>query len=478
MYCLMYFDVEDFLSPPDHPVHLLPGQFAEIMTRHGLPGSFHIIGEKVRFMERHGQKRVIDAIRKHDVSLHFDRGSIHPTTAEEVSHLDWFQGVDRVIFRELPGIQTLERVFGKCSAITRHGATYATQIAYAAGKLGKPFFSSPFNLPGRNVAWFCNNLAMATGEGGGFDRDYRDTPAFEKLLEVQNAHLHQRMKEVDFVPLFGCHPLITIMEEFPCALNFKAGVNAPREQWKAPTMIPGVSIPTVLANFERRIKDLARFPGLEWTTTDGLARLYGQRPVRVTEAVVLDAARAVVDHGGPTYTQALSAGELLYLLARRKLAPAAVYEVPQIMGPVFERSGAVHELQPVSAWRPLCMDVIEAAHGSGYLPERLGDEAGRLSLEAALVALACDAIGTPLSALKAPRLTVESIPGFADAAQEVSKLKNWRIHEPGFDQANLSKYFRWQAWTLKPAYRADEYGAGIELGTHLNPALPFAMKSP
>ena len=113
MYALIYFDTEDFVSPPDHPVHQLPGQFAQIMTRHGLPGCFHIHGEKARFMERHGQREVIEAVSRHDVSLHYDRGSIHPTTAEEVSQLPWFEGIARTIFRELPGFQALERIFGK-----------------------------------------------------------------------------------------------------------------------------------------------------------------------------------------------------------------------------------------------------------------------------------------------------------------------------------------------------------------------------
>ena len=84
MYSLLYFDTEDFCSAPDAPVHQLPGQMAEIMSKHGFTGCFHIHGEKVRFMERHGQTDVIAAVGKHDVSLHHDRGSVHPTTAEEV----------------------------------------------------------------------------------------------------------------------------------------------------------------------------------------------------------------------------------------------------------------------------------------------------------------------------------------------------------------------------------------------------------
>jgi len=477
MYCMMYFDVEDYLSPPDSPAHFVPGRMAEIMTEHGLPGSFHIMGEKVRFLERNRLTRVIDAIRKHDVCLHYDRGSMHPTTAEEVSRLDWFEGVDRVIFRELPGFQTIERVFGKCSGLTQHGATFAAQIVYAAGKMGKPFFASPFHLAGRNVVWFCNNLLIATGEGGNFDREYRDTPAFEKKLAAQADHLRARMGKVDLVPLFGCHPLITVMEEFPCAVNFLRGARPPRDQWKAPRLIPGVPVERVLANFERRVKSLADFPGLQWTTTGGIAKLYGRRPARVGDAAVLDGARAVVENGGPTFTNLLSAGELLFLLARRKLAQAAVYEVPQIMGPVRPVPGALGALPAAIDLRAVSAEIAGAAYASGYLPEALSPAAGRVSAEAALLLLSCDAIGVAPSAVAEPRLTVEAIPGVAEALKEVNRLKDWRIHAPDFGQENITRHFRWQTWTLKPAFRPEEYPVDVETGVHLNPALPFANVS-
>ena len=475
MYCMMYFDVEDFLSAPDAPVHQLPGQMAEIMTRHGLPGSFHIMGEKARFMERHGQTRVIEAIRKHDMCLHHDRGSIHPTTAEEVSHLNWFQGVDRVLFREFPGFQTIERVFGKCSALTQHGATFSAQAVYAAGKMGKPYFFSPFSLPGRNVVWFCNNLLIGGGEGGNFDREYKDDAAFEEKLEAQNAHLRERMGEIDVAPLFGCHPLITIMEEFPCGINFLHGARTPPDRWEAPTMVEGVSIEKVLANFERRIRSLAEFDGLDWTTTGGIADLYRHRPVRVSDHVVVEGAEAVVRNQGPAYTDALTAGELLCLLARRKLAPAAVYDVPQVMGPVEARAGTARELDASVDMRSVSLEIVEHAWNSGYLPEGLSDKNGRLSLEAVLALLACDAADAPPTALESPRLAVHAIPGVTEAAEAVSKLKDWRIHEPDFGQENISKHFAWQAWTLKPAFRRDEYAAGLEVSAYLNPALPFAL---
>ena len=233
MHGLIYFDTEDFISPPDSPVHRLPGQMAEIMTKHGLPGCFHIHGEKARFMERHGQTDVIDAIRKHDVSLHYDRGSMHPTTAEEVSELDWFRGVDRVLYREVRGFRDLERIFGKCSAITQHGGTFAAPIVYAAGKLGKPFFYSPFRLPDREVVWFCGNLLF----GGArvrppwpnvvFDTTYRDTAQFDQKLALVDDYIAERARTYDLTCMFGCHPVITMMQRFPGALNFSDAATAP-----------------------------------------------------------------------------------------------------------------------------------------------------------------------------------------------------------------------------------------------------------
>ena len=233
MDALIYFDTEDFFSPPDAPVHRLPGQLAEIMTRHGLPGCFHIHGEKARFMERHRQTEAIAALRRHDVSLHYDRGSVHPTTAEEVSQLDWHPGVERVLFRELPGFQALERIFGKCSGLTQHGGTFGAQIVYAAGKLGKPFFYSPFRLPGRNIVWYCNNLLIGGYQADfSFDQHYRNTAAFEERLARVDAYLADRARCFDFTAMFGCHPVITVMQEFPDAMNFSGGANPSPEQWR------------------------------------------------------------------------------------------------------------------------------------------------------------------------------------------------------------------------------------------------------
>ncbi len=469
MYSLIYFDTEDFFSPPDHPVHRLPGQLARVMARHGLTGCFHIHGEKARFMERHGQREVIDAIRKHDVSLHYDRGSVHPTTAEEVSQLGWFEGVERVLFRELPGFQALERIFGKCSGLTQHGGTFAAQIVFAAGRLGKPFLYSPFRLPGKNIVWFCQNLLIGGYQASFyFDPFYRDTPRFDEQLAKVDDYLAQRAREYDFTAMFGCHPVITVMERFPDAINFGRGAAPPPDEWEPPKMIEGVCIPLILENFERLVRTLVAQPGVQWTDVAGLHELFGARPVRVSDDVVLRGAEAVVEHGGPTFTEELSAAELLYLLARRTLAPAESYEVPQVMGPAHREGRPAARLDTVAP-EPIAEEIVAAGNASGYLPPELSEARGSVTPEQALIVLACAALGRDLLPPDRRLESVEAIPGVAEAIADLRRARDWRCHGQQYHPAGIVDPFRRQCWTLKPAFTAGGYGPGVELGRHLNP---------
>ncbi|NLX99872.1 MAG: hypothetical protein GXY83_27560 [Rhodopirellula sp.] len=470
MYGLIYFDVEDFFSPPDAPTHTLPRQLADVMHRHGLAGCFHIIGQRARFWERHGMTDVIQSIKRHDVSLHFDRGSIHPTTAEEVSQLDWFEGVDRVLFRELPGFQTLERIFGKCTALTRHGGTFAAQMIYAAGKLGKPFFHSPFRLPGRNVVWFCNNLLIGGYQAPFyFDNAYRDTAKFNTVLDKVHGYLDQRADSVDFTAMFGCHPVIAITEEFPDAINFLHGASPAPKDWVAPTLIPGVSVPLVLENFERLMKALVAHGRTKWTTVAGIHQLYGMRPARVVDAEVVRGAEQVVGQSGPQWTPTLTAGELLFLLARRVLASAPSYEVPQVMGPTQEPGAATAAtLGPIEP-AMVASKIVDAVMASGYLPPAVALADVSLSLESAMLLLAFHAMGRKPPANAAAQPAIDSLPGVADAVDQVKRCKDWRIHGPEYHQAGILKHFCLQCWTLKPAFTADEYDANVVLGRDLNP---------
>ncbi|MBA2480764.1 MAG: hypothetical protein H0V44_08885 [Planctomycetes bacterium] len=459
MHSLIYFDVEDSFSHPGSPVHRLPGQFADILHAEGLQGSFHIIGEKARFMERHRQQDVIDAIRRHDVSLHYDRGSLPPTTATEVSNLGWFDGVERVMFRERTGFDTIERVFGRCTALTQHGGTFAAQIVYAVGKMGKPYFYSPFQLGRRNVVWYANNL-MFRGLHGDlyFDTLYRDTAAFDHEFTQVDGRIAELARTVDYSPMFGCHPVITMMTEFPCA-NFFGGAAPPRAQWRVPTPVPGVWVPTILANFRRYVHALAKQPDVSWTTVAGMTEIYGQRPIIVGDHAILAGARAVIDQGGPAYTDVLSAGELLYLLARRRLQQRDRCDVPQVMGPT-ESHPPVRSFADAEA---IATAIVDAVDASSYLP-------ADIDLANAIVHLACASVGR--DAMSATR-TITDLPGMDTAMERIRSYRDWPVHGPAYRQESILMHAELQAWTLKPAMPASDYPPDVTLGRQLNPMVPW-----
>ncbi|MBM4081599.1 MAG: hypothetical protein FJ278_17985 [Planctomycetes bacterium] len=115
---------------------------------------------------------------------------------------------------------------------------------------------------------------------------------------------------------------------------------------------------------------------------------------------------------------------------------------------------------------------------SGYLPPslRVGNE--DVSLELALLVLACHALGQRLPPGDRRQLSIEAIPGVPEAIQNVTKYKGWRIHGPRYRQPEILKRFRLQCWTLKPAFMEREYDRRLELGRHLNPMFESSATVP
>jgi len=87
------FDTEDYTSPPQWGMDDIPKWLSEIMTEEGVMGSFLVIGHKARSLRERKRKDVIAAMRKHEIGLHTNFGSDHPTLAEALAPLDWHEGV-------------------------------------------------------------------------------------------------------------------------------------------------------------------------------------------------------------------------------------------------------------------------------------------------------------------------------------------------------------------------------------------------
>ena len=472
MLSLLYFDVEDFVSPPDHPSHRLPGEFARIMTKHNFAGGcFHIIGQKVRHMVQNGQDDDIKAISAHDVSLHYDRGSIHPTTAEETSHLSWHEAVSRVLFRERPGVDLLMDVFGKCSAVTRHGHTWSAPIAYALGRMGLPFFNGPVKPANHGVIWLCNNLDIRGLETELLlDQVYRDTPAFEQRLARVLELLDELTGRTDHSSMFGCHPSYTLYADY-ADHNFYHGLN-PKLADCGPPAEAGADVATVLRNFERFIVALNAAPNVTWTNVADISQRYMYRPVRVARRHVEEFAQRVVERRGPVYTDVLTAAEGLCLLARARLAPAESYEVPTVMGPLSAEPADGTALSDEKALTNLAADLIDYAYGTGFLPAycKLPGTDIRVAPASLVVRLALAFSGSDAEAVGPLDINEPTLLDGMNIPSE-KELASWLPHGPQYAAQGVLEDMSLQAWTFKPAFQRGDYADDVETASYERPMI-------
>ncbi len=133
-FLVVTFDTEDYISPETEHIDDIPKWLAETMSEEGVTGTFFVIGEKARSLEKRGRRDVIAAMAKHDIGSHTNFGSIHPTVTEELEKAGWDDGVSLMSEQESAGIRELERIFGvPVKTLARHGGSYGPQLVYALG---------------------------------------------------------------------------------------------------------------------------------------------------------------------------------------------------------------------------------------------------------------------------------------------------------------------------------------------------------
>ena len=109
VYALYWFDVEDCTTPQTDDA---AGRLAAILTKHGVRGTFKVVGQKARVMEQRVRYRVIDELQKHDIGFHSNWHGLRPQIAEYLGPLDWDDGVAEFECREEPGLDDVRRIFG------------------------------------------------------------------------------------------------------------------------------------------------------------------------------------------------------------------------------------------------------------------------------------------------------------------------------------------------------------------------------
>ncbi len=468
MHAILYYDTEDSISPPAAGCDDIVLWLADLMTAHGVKGCFHLIGDKARTLEQRGRRDVIKAVSAHDVSSHFDHGSVHPMTVERVDQMDWHDGVQAALAAERPGFATLERIFGKCSGLTRHGSSYAPQIAHAAGVCGKMFHGVPFALPGQRIFWFCGTLCTSQiglirvradqSTVGKFDENtFADTPRFEDQLRRFIPLLEQTVRQWDFTALFGCHPLRLCLERF-CD-NYVGGQNA--DPIRLPPVRSDEQKERIKSNFARYIQTLARVAGLRFVGLDDLARAFGHTPAHITRATLTDYAAEVRDGAGVPLHEWHAPAELLTGLALALVGWRRDGELPahvpalQVIGPAdltpWVADATAWPLDQVMA---LAEQLIGHVQAEGMLPTAVMHDGVAIG-PAQLLGRLADVYGR-IAAGREPMATATAeralYPALGDeVTPAVLSLAKWRILSPAVTFERIAHHTRCQTWSLKPA---------------------------
>src|SRR5947209_15829970 len=83
---ILWFDTEDYILPASDDAALHVAQF---LTRENVRGTFKVVGEKARTLEKRGRTDVIEALKKHEIGFHSNFHSVQPTPAMYCSDLGW-----------------------------------------------------------------------------------------------------------------------------------------------------------------------------------------------------------------------------------------------------------------------------------------------------------------------------------------------------------------------------------------------------
>ena len=359
-FVVVTFDTEDYITPESEHIDDIPKWLAETMTEEGVTGTFFVIGEKARSLEKRGRRDVIAAMAKHDIGSHTNFGSIHPTVTEELEKAGWDDGVRLMLEQESAGIEELARIFGvPVTTLARHGGSYGPQLVAALGSLKAGYQGSPASLPGHDVVWFCNALNFSA-QYAGFDDSYYRDDLFEPVFDKLKADFPESSGPRRSWLSSRGHPTKIRAEEF-WDLNFYYGKNTPPEEWRIPRLRPQETMATAQKNFRRMMRWLKGRDDIEITTYRALMDIYSGQKEQMTREDLRTIAAAALESKTLAPTADFSPAEAFAGLAEAITGYRADGQLPSgqpsvhplgpmEMPPALPGDRARHSRERLTAW--------------------------------------------------------------------------------------------------------------------------------
>ncbi len=462
-YMVICFDVEDYTSPESVGMDDIPKWEAEILTEEGTTGSFFVIGEKARMLEKRGRTDVISAMAKHDIGSHTNFGSIHPTVTEILENANWDDGIAIMLKNETTGFDDIERIFGQRPAnLARHGGSYGPQLVAALAQMHAGYVYSPVGLPGHNAVWFCNTLNFhGDGDFGFFDNTYYQDSLFDPLLQTLDTLIPKKIKNLDVTAFFANHPSKVRSVQF-WDFNYYKGANPGPEDWKTPELRPLETMKTAQKNFRRLVQYLKDRDDVELTTFRALKKLYGKQKDEISSDKLKSLAEKILQNRVVVIDDFYSPAEIFSALSAALSSyknngklPGTISIIrpfgPLKMPPETPGIATVNKEEALG----LAASAIGYVQKTHHLPPVQLAE-GKLIGTGSLLAL-FSKMYLEISNERLPdQLEVISFPAYPEEnseqiISEVAACKEWPVHREDLDMTKLIEMTKMQLWTLKPA---------------------------
>ncbi len=437
------FDVEDIVHPDADDI---PLDLARLLADDGIVASMYVVGEKARTWERRGRTDVIAAVGQHDVGLHTDHHSIHPTVSEYLEDKGWADGVAEAMRQEGPGVLDLARLFGRFpSSWATGGSSWGPQIPAATHLLGLPAQVYAHVHAGETGAcWFAGQLCYpdALYFPGGEDA-YADDATFEAALPalLEQVNEAQRRSRVCLGQFVG-HPTRLRYKQFWDSINYAGGHNADPSEYRFAPRRTDAEYQTSLRNVRRLLMAINDLPGVQVVSTSSITQRFAGENRPVAWGEVRELAHKVLDSAAIQAEDPLaSPAQTLDLLARAAVRLAAgdapaYLPLRTVLGPTttppnLERTSPCKLETVVDACRTLAEQIGQTGHlPAAYDVEGLALGPGALlrGLAAVVVALARGEQPTQISFTPGP----EDPAGAAELVEEgiYQMLPNWPRTSP------------------------------------------------
>lgn len=227
VYLALQFDTEDFITPEADDILL---DIISILDQFNVKGSFCLVGEKARVLERRGRLDVLEALRKHDVAYQSNFHSTHPVISEYLKDKGWDEGIEVFKRHEGPGLEYLKRLFGVApSAFIQPGGSWAPQAPYAMREMGVPLYVD--GIFQEYPVWFCGSLCFKAA----MSFPEHSTLADLNMLKSRFEEIYSNKVGGGLITVFT-HPCMFVTEEFWDAVNFSHGRNPPPGELATPRL--------------------------------------------------------------------------------------------------------------------------------------------------------------------------------------------------------------------------------------------------